>query len=895
MPADFIGDLLIRAGLDATRFQEGMQRIADLAVSGKRRVEQVLQFAPPPPPAPPTPPAPPGGEDPERKRQEAQQATAAAAAEAESQQVEANTRVTQSVVELTDREKRRIEALEEGIRRAIAAEEALRTRREAASRTAERPLRLGAATDDERAAVEKARREVQLIDQQRDTLERKRIDLEARITEVVTRAGERRTAVLEREANASALQVDRFTRGVARGALREILPAVGVPVPFFGGPAFIAGAVATSVLLAGLKAIAESLPNLIDRMAQLSRVTGSTTEEVARLSIFTRQFGVSNEDLIAVMSAQQSLARTNSIALEALGVSSRLASGAARDGVPVFFETVEALRAVEDPTLRVALAYQIYGKAAETLLPILTAEKNQFDDSSKSAKENADSLAEAARRAAEVASAADRAKSAWQNFTDNLGSNAAKIAGGIVDIFDVAQAGQDAFNQALREGASLREAVAAQIRGEAEARARIERTTEEKLHPKAPPPPPPPGIADLQRITQDAQTFRIASEQSFSAAARATERFGTSIDAADAKLRAAALGLSSSVAGIADQFNLLTTAGVLGPQTERIVSIAVKLNFDPGELRRIFDIAEGITGQGADQLARTIRSRLGTALGESLEAQIIGPLERIEDQATSLQDRLEGISQSRAARAQAISDREVDAAERRANRLQRIADEESDHQDRLQERREISIRVLGEFRKAELDAAVRAREEEKTFISFRPDTTARDEREEARRQRNIAREAAQNAQAEAREARTAARQREADARAAEREARDEKRIASQLAAIELAHPDIEAELALARDNLAVAKSIVAAELERISFRGSEIDRQRQEQLAERRRRITSPEPQEVNMNLKITSPDGSVSAVKMEELAGLVIPILAQQADVALQIVRGGGGGGGRF
>ena len=85
----------------------------------------------------------------------------------------------------------------------------------------------------------------------------------------------------------------------------------------------------------------------------------------------------------------------------------------------------------------------------------------------------------------------------------------------------------------------------------------------------------------------------------------------------------------------------------------------------------------------------------------------------------SLEEQLAGVAASRAERQQRLADSAADAAESRADRLRHITEDEMDHADELASKRRDATLALGEFHKAEMDAALRAREEEKAFVAFR--------------------------------------------------------------------------------------------------------------------------------------------------------------------------------
>lgn len=105
---------------------------------------------------------------------------------------------------------------------------------------------------------------------------------------------------------------------------------------------------------------------------------GLGVEEYQRLAFAAEQSNASARDLEIAM---RTLANTSEEAtrrggaasrvFSALGVSTRDANGQVRSGVDFFIDIVEALKNVENPTLRAAYAQDVFGRSAQRLKPLI--------------------------------------------------------------------------------------------------------------------------------------------------------------------------------------------------------------------------------------------------------------------------------------------------------------------------------------------------------------------------------------------------------------------------------------------------------------------------------------------------------------------------------------------
>ncbi len=166
--------------------------------------------------------------------------------------------------------------------------------------------------------------------------------------------------------------------------------------------------VASAAVVAGMAAAENMAAQYGDELAKTSDKTGVPVEDLARLRYAAEQSGVGFDQL------RMSLARMSRTAYDAsqgtgeaarayqaLGVSVTDASGNLKGGQALFTEVAEALRRVENPTQRSALAMQIFGRSGAELLPLLNKGAAGIDELAQRAEKLGLVMSEQAARDAE--------------------------------------------------------------------------------------------------------------------------------------------------------------------------------------------------------------------------------------------------------------------------------------------------------------------------------------------------------------------------------------------------------------------------------------------------------------------------------------------------------------
>jgi multidrug resistance efflux pump len=134
----------------------------------------------------------------------------------------------------------------------------------------------------------------------------------------------------------------------------------------------------------GLQAIqavgtfAKSVMDTADTMDEMSQRTGLTVEQLSELDYAAK---ISGTSIDAVQTAMAKLAakatdaatgnKTAAVAFDALGISVKDSSGALKSQLQLFEEVGQRIAAINDPTLRAALAIEVFGKSGAQLLPLL--------------------------------------------------------------------------------------------------------------------------------------------------------------------------------------------------------------------------------------------------------------------------------------------------------------------------------------------------------------------------------------------------------------------------------------------------------------------------------------------------------------------------------------------
>lgn len=155
---------------------------------------------------------------------------------------------------------------------------------------------------------------------------------------------------------------------------------------------------------------ATNIINAADDMNDMATKTGLTVEQLSELDYAAKTSGSSIEDITTAMgklSVKATDAATGSksakIAFEALGISVTDGNGKLKTQLQLFEEVADALNQISDPTLKSAMAIEMFGKSGASLIPVI----NDMREARKEARELG------------IVMGSDFAKSADQ-FNDNL-------------------------------------------------------------------------------------------------------------------------------------------------------------------------------------------------------------------------------------------------------------------------------------------------------------------------------------------------------------------------------------------------------------------------------------------------------------------------------------------
>jgi hypothetical protein len=126
-----------------------------------------------------------------------------------------------------------------------------------------------------------------------------------------------------------------------------------------------------------------------DRLDDLSRTTGMSTDELQELRYISGSVGA---DFDGIATAAEMMTKNIGMgtpaskkALEELGVSVVDTAGKVRPTADIFRDIVDALGKVEDPMQRAALASELFGKQYKPVLELVGTSKEKWDDLAKAA------------------------------------------------------------------------------------------------------------------------------------------------------------------------------------------------------------------------------------------------------------------------------------------------------------------------------------------------------------------------------------------------------------------------------------------------------------------------------------------------------------------------------
>ena len=165
------------------------------------------------------------------------------------------------------------------------------------------------------------------------------------------------------------------------------MKAFGGSVSKLGGglTKFVTGPIA--LVGGGLIALATKAGNAADELLDLSDQTGLSTDSLQEWRAVATVAGVDtdtvanaakhlNKNMMDLMDGTGKQAE----AMDVLGVSTRDANGDFRDMDDIMDDAMAALASIEDPALRNALAYELFGNKANDLIPILAMGADEMDN-----------------------------------------------------------------------------------------------------------------------------------------------------------------------------------------------------------------------------------------------------------------------------------------------------------------------------------------------------------------------------------------------------------------------------------------------------------------------------------------------------------------------------------
>ena len=186
--------------------------------------------------------------------------------------------------------------------------------------------------------------------------------------------------------------------------------------------------VAGGAIVGGFVASAKAAGDYGGQIFDATRKTGMSAESLTALKFAAEQSGVGFDMLQGAIARQARTANEaatgNKTAQEAyarLGISVTDASGKMKDGNTLLLETADALKGIENPTQRSALAMEIFGRSGSQMLPMLMEGSAGIADLEAKAKSlgltMTDEMAKAADDAGDRMEAAQASIGmAWKNI-----------------------------------------------------------------------------------------------------------------------------------------------------------------------------------------------------------------------------------------------------------------------------------------------------------------------------------------------------------------------------------------------------------------------------------------------------------------------------------------------
>ena len=222
----------------------------------------------------------------------------------------------------------------------------------------------------------------------------------------------------------------------------------------------------SQAIIDGIKAIADVVKQVADAvqeaitgtvqwaddLATLATTSGISTDQLQKMEYMSNLIDVdvstvtgSMTKLTKSMSSAASGSGTAAEKFQALGVSVTDANGNLRDNEEVFYEVIDALGAIENPTERDAAAMEIFGKSAQELNPMIEAGADRMRELGEEAEATGYVLSEdAVGNLTDVSDAFDRLEKAGDSAKRNA---VAAMAPAILEMTNLAVPAMQTFAQ----------------------------------------------------------------------------------------------------------------------------------------------------------------------------------------------------------------------------------------------------------------------------------------------------------------------------------------------------------------------------------------------------------------------------------------------------------------
>lgn len=140
----------------------------------------------------------------------------------------------------------------------------------------------------------------------------------------------------------------------------------------------------------GVMTFARETINAADQLDEMSERTGIAVSTLSELDFAAKMNGKSLDDVqsalnrVAVKATDAATGNKGAaVAFDALGISVKNADGSMRSSLEITEDIGDAFRQIQDPTLKAALAVEIFGKQGPTLVPLI----EKLEDARKEARD----------------------------------------------------------------------------------------------------------------------------------------------------------------------------------------------------------------------------------------------------------------------------------------------------------------------------------------------------------------------------------------------------------------------------------------------------------------------------------------------------------------------------